>query len=104
MADTNKPSWLAMTGGTVVGLLCGSLSMYTWLEHRIESRVEAKVLTEVRLSAIELAQKTNKDAAWLADENLVKRLDVLQERVGQLCSKVDSLHALPAPAVTPPAP
>lgn len=92
-----------MIGGTVMGLLTGSLTMYTWLEHRIESRVEAKVMTEVRISAIEAALKTNKDAAWLADENLVKRLDIQQERITQLANKVDGLHVVP-PVTPVPAP
>ena len=105
MPDASKPpSWIAMIGGTVMGLLTGSLTMYTWLEHRIESRVEAKVMIEVRISAIEAALKTNKDAAWLADENLVKRLDIQQERITQLSSKVDGLHLPTVTPVTTPAP
>lgn len=73
-----------------MGLLTGSLTMYTWLEHRIETRVEAKVMLEVRISAIEMALKSNKDAAWTADENLTKRVDGLHERLTQITAKLEA--------------
>lgn len=108
----NSRSWVATIGGTVMGLITGGLSMYTWLEHRIESKVEAKVLMEVRISAIEAnlkalesTLKTNKDAAWTADETTNKRIDdvvgqqihALQERIVRAEAKVDGVTKTPMP-------
>lgn len=90
MPDAPKPNWIAMIGGTVMGLLTGSLTMYSWLEHRIEARVEAKVMTEVRLTTIESTLKSNKDAAWTADAVINQRIDTLQDHLTRMETKQDT--------------
>lgn len=93
MAEATKHvAWIPMIGGTVLGLLTGSITVYNWLE----SRIEAKVLTEVRIKELELAQKTLKDACWTADEAINKTVSTLQTSLARLEVKMDNIQSAQA--------
>ena len=103
MADSSsKPIWPIATIASVMGILAGSFSMYQIMERRIETRVEQRLTTELKLQAVESSIKAVKDACWSADEQINVRMADLHDRVLRLEANTAKQAASSAPAPAAP--
>jgi hypothetical protein len=84
-------NWQTITATTIMGLLVGGISTHSWLEHRIETKVEQRVKTELKLNELELSQAALKSSCWVADEAINKQLSLINDRIAKVETRVEAM-------------